>query len=95
MDEKIKLLKALSDESRIKIVQALMNGEQCACSIVPFVGKAQSTVSSHLKTLEEAKILESRRDGANIYYKIRSKETIQILNLLGFSKININQIKCK
>ena len=94
MDEKIKLLKALSDESRIKIIRALMNGEQCACSIVPFVGKAQSTVSSHLKTLEEAKILESRREGSNIYYKVRSKKSIQILTLLGFSKIKINQVKC-
>lgn len=94
MNNKIKLLSALSDETRIKIVQALMNGELCACSIYPVVGKAQSTVSQHLKTLEEAGILESRRAGINIWYKIQSKEAIQIMNLLGFKKLKINKIKC-
>ena len=94
MDEKIKLLNALSDETRIKIVQYLMSGEQCACSIYPFVGKAQSTVSQHLKILEEAGVLESRRVGINIWYKLKSKEAVQIMSLLGFSKTKINKIKC-
>ena len=94
MDDKIKLLNALSDETRIKIVQSLMGGEQCACSIYPMVGKAQSTVSQHLKTLGEAGVLESRRVGINIWYKIKSKEAVQIMNILGFSKTKIKQIKC-
>jgi len=78
----IKLLKALADETRIKIVQYLLDGEQCACTIVPAVGKAQPTVSQHLKILEEAGILESRREGVNIWYKIRSDQAIQILKIL-------------
>jgi len=94
MDPKIKLLNALSDETRVKIVQLLMGGERCACAIYPAVGRAQSTVSQHLKTLEEAGILESRRVGINIWYKIKSKETIQIMNILGFSKTTIKQVKC-
>ena len=49
MKEKVKLLKALADETRIKILQCLLNGEHCACSVVPFVGKAQPTVSQHLR----------------------------------------------
>jgi len=93
MNEKIKLLNALSDETRIKIVQSLMGGEQCACSIFPIVGKAQSTVSQHLKTLEEAGVLESRRESVNIWYKIKSKETIQIMKILGISKVE-SKIKC-
>ena len=92
MNEKIKLLNALSDKTRIKIVQLFMGGEQCACSIYPIVGKAQSTVSQHLKTLEEAGVLESRRVGINIWYKIKSKEAVQIMNLIGFSKIKIKKI---
>lgn len=93
MKEKIKLLKALSDETRIRIVQCLLDGEQCACAIVPLVGKAQPTVSQHLKILEEAGILESRREGVNIWYKIKSKEAMQIMNILGIQKIE-NKIKC-
>lgn len=90
MDKKIKLLKALGDETRIKIVRCLMDKEQCACSTVPFIGKAQSTISSHLKILEDAGVVESRREGINIWYKVSSKEAIQILKIL-----NIKKIRCK
>lgn len=83
----IKLLKALADDTRIRIVQCLLDGERCACAIVPVIGKAQPTVSQHLKILEEAGVLESRRKGVNIWYKIRSDEAIQILEILGIQKI--------
>lgn len=94
MDKKIKLLNALGDETRIKIVQFLMNGEQCACSIYPVVKRAQSTVSQHLKVLEEAGVLESRREGINIWYKIKSKEAEQILKILNIQKITNKSLKC-
>lgn len=87
MKEKIKLLKALGDETRIKIVQCLLSGEQCACAIVPLVGKAQSTVSQHLRLLEESGVLESRREGVNIWYKIKSKEAMQIMKIMNIQKI--------
>lgn len=89
MQERIKLLKALADETRIKIVQCLMDGERCACTLVPAVGKAQPTVSQHLRILEEAGVLESRRQGVNIWYKIRSDQAIQILKILDIQKIEI------
>jgi len=90
MKEKVKLLKALADETRIRILQCLLTGEHCACSVVPFVGKAQPTVSQHLRILVEAGILASRRDGVNIWYTITSKETMRILAIL---KIEERQIK--
>ena len=90
MNEKIKLLKALGDETRIKILQCLFDGEQCACAVVPSTGKAQPTISQHLKILEEAGILESRREGVNIWYKIKSKESKRIMELLGIQKLKIN-----
>ncbi len=86
MKNKSKLLKALGDEVRLKIVQHLLDGEKCACSIVPFAGKAQPTVSSHLKILLEAGVLEQRREGVNIWYKLKSKNAIQIMKILGMRK---------
>lgn len=85
--KKIKFLKALADDTRIKILQHLLNGEQCACSFVPGVGKAQSTVSGHLRILEEVGIVESRRDGTNIWYRIKSRETKDILDILDIERI--------
>ncbi len=88
MDANVKFLKALADETRIKILRCLMNGEQCACAIVPCIGKSQPNVSRHLKVLEDAGVIESRRDGINMWYKIKSDKAIEILGLLGISKID-------
>ena len=93
MDVKVKLLKALSDETRIKILQCLLDGEQCACSVVPPVGKSQSTISQHLRMLKEAGVVESRRDGVNIWYKIKSKKALQIMEFLDIQGIK-SKIKC-
>jgi len=90
----IKLLKALADETRMKIVRCLLDGERCACAIVPVIGKAQPTVSQHLKILEEAGVLESRRNGVNIWYKIRSDKAIEILKILNIQKIE-TRITCE
>ena len=78
----------------MKIVQCLLDGERCACAIVPVIGKAQPTVSQHLKILEEAGVLESRRNGVNIWYKIRSDKAIEILKILNIQKIE-TRITCE
>ncbi|MBI4209902.1 MAG: winged helix-turn-helix transcriptional regulator [Candidatus Diapherotrites archaeon] len=93
MESRVKLLKALSDESRMRIVRLLMGGEQCACSIVPYVKKAQPTVSRHLKILEEAGVVQSRRDGTNIWYHLKGKDATKVLGALGIRKIRPNA-KC-
>lgn len=89
MQEQIKLLKALGDETRMRIVQCLLDGERCACTLVPAVGRAQPTVSQHLRILEEAGVLESWRKGVNIWYRIRSDKTVRILEILEIPKIEI------
>lgn len=93
MKQKIKLLKALADETRIRIIQCLLDEEKCACSVVPSVNRAQPTVSQHLRILEEAGILESRRVGVNIWYKMKSKETKEIMRILNIRKIK-TKAKC-
>ena len=93
MQKEIKLLKALGDETRIKILQCLLDGEKCACTVVPYIGKAQPTVSQHLKILEEAGVLESRREGINIWYKLKNKETRQIMKILNIQQIERRE-KC-
>jgi DNA-binding transcriptional ArsR family regulator len=91
MKTKVKLLKALAHDIRLQIIQHLIDDEKCACTIK--VGKAQSTVSGHLKILEEAQILSSRRVGTNIWYKVKSKDTLQILKILNINKIKSKKLK--
>ncbi len=85
------ILKAMGDETRIKILQYLMNGEQCACTIVPFTGKAQPTVSQHMKILLQAGIVGMRRDGTKILYRITDKRAIQIMNILNIKRLEIEK----
>ncbi len=94
LKQKALLLKALGDETRLKIVQALLGGEMCACTLVPASGKAQPTVSQHLKVLLQSGILESRRVGVNIWYKLKSPEAAQIMDILKIPKTKRKEASC-
>jgi len=78
----IKIFKALADDTRLKIVEFLKEGEKCVCEIIPMTKKSQPAVSQHLKILSEADILEFRKEGTSIYYKIKDKRIIGIIQRL-------------
>lgn len=86
MNNVLKLLKALSDDTRLKIVEFLLDGEKCVCKIFPHVKKTQSTVSIHLGKLENAGILKSRREGKKVYYKIADLRVCDVFKVLGNPK---------
>ncbi len=94
MKEKVKLLKALGDEVRIEIVRNLLDGEKCACSFVPLAGKSQPNVSRHLKILVEAGVLEPRRKGVYIWYKLKSKDAAGVMQALGIGKTKTKARGC-
>lgn len=66
----VKALKALGDETRIRAVLALRDHELCVCQIVEFLELAPSTVSKHLQILKEAGLVESRKKGRWVYYRL-------------------------
>lgn len=70
MDELIAITKALSDESRVRIVGALGAGELCVCQIVELLALAPSTVSKHLALLRGAGLVEFRKDGRWAWYSL-------------------------
>ena len=82
MKDRIELLKAMSDDTRFKILEFLLKEEKCVCEIFPYVKRTQSTVSIHLNNLEEAGVLESRREGKKIFYKIKDKRVSDVLKAL-------------
>jgi len=82
MRESLRIFKALSDETRLKIVESLLNGERCVCEIIPFTKRTQPTISIQLSKLENLGIVESRREGKSVYYKIKNKKVIKILEII-------------
>ncbi|RKX87408.1 MAG: ArsR family transcriptional regulator [Spirochaetes bacterium] len=82
MKKKLKIFKALSDETRLKIVELLISeGEKCVCEIVPYTGRSQSTISTQLAKLEFLDIVKSTRTGKRVAYKVVNKKVEEILKL--------------
>lgn len=73
----IRVMKALSDPNRVKIMKMLEVKELCVCEITTVLGLAQSTVSKHLKILEDAGLVDSNKDGAWVNYNLTEEyETV-------------------
>jgi ArsR family transcriptional regulator len=65
-----RLFKALGDETRLRIVALLSHGELCVCHLEEALGLAQPNVSRHLGILRMAGVVEHRREGSWIYYRL-------------------------
>ena len=66
----IRLMKALSDPNRVRALKLLEDGELCVCKVQQALGLAQSTVSRHMKLLEDADLIKRRREGSWIFYSL-------------------------
>ena len=65
-----KLMKALSDPNRVKMIKLLQRRVLCVCEIQAAMGLAQSTASKHLKILEEAGLITFFREGLWVNYRL-------------------------
>ena len=66
----LKVMKALSDPSRVKIMKMLQKRVMCVCEITEALGVAQSTASKHLKILEDAGLITFRKEGLWVNYAL-------------------------
>jgi ArsR family transcriptional regulator len=72
---------AVAQENRIKILRFLQDGERCVCEILPALSIEQSNLSKHLKILSDAGILESRKEGISVYYRIKDERIFKIIGI--------------
>jgi len=83
----VKIVKALSDESRIRIVNLLKaKSGVCVCEITEIINLSQPTISSHLKKLEEAGIIIFRKDGLWVNYYLNEEmdfESRELIDLIS------------
>lgn len=70
MDDLICIFKCLSDETRLRILKLLENGELCVCDIFSALNLSQPKVSFHLAVLREAGLIRDRKEGRWIHYRI-------------------------
>jgi len=75
MKDFIRVMKALSDPNRVRVVKMLQEKEMCVCEIQEALGLAQPTVSKHMKQLEEAGLVTSRKNGLWVNYNLAGDES--------------------
>lgn len=73
MENLIKVMKALSDETRLRILNVLLERECCVCEVMQALDISQSRASRNLGILQDAGFLKARRDGAWMYYAVNGE----------------------
>ncbi len=86
------LFKALSDETRLKIVEMLSCGEMCACDILESFAISQPTLSYHMKILTDSGLINSRKDGSWMKYRISAEKAEAIKSF--WEKITTDRQDC-
>ena len=70
-ERQAEIAKAIAHPLRIAIIDFLKDGEQCVCDIAEHVGSERSNVSRHLSVMANAGLLEYRKDGLKVIYKLK------------------------
>lgn len=73
--------KVMSDSTRMRIMAALDNEEMCVCDLSDLLGMTKSAVSHQLKSLKDAGLVRSRRDGKNVFYTLKDDHVRTIIEM--------------
>jgi len=101
MDKVLKIVNALSDETRLRIFLLLINGSLCVCELVNILDMKQARISRMLKKMKDAQLVNNERDGKRIIYSVNPEalKMSVVRGLLDDIKISISDLqklkKCK
>ncbi len=70
MHDILSITKALSDETRVRALLSIKDGELCLCQIIEVLGLAPSTVSKHMNVLQQARLVQRRKQGKWHFYRL-------------------------
>jgi ArsR family transcriptional regulator len=88
----VKVMKALSDPNRVKIIKLLQQKSMCVCELQAVLKLAQPTVSKHLKILEEAELVDYHKDGLWVnYFVTDGRNSPYAATLLGNMRHWLNE----
>jgi len=88
---KAEIVKAAAHPIRLAIIDCLRGGERCVCDITKEVGAERSNVSRHLAVMAKAGLLESRKEGLMVFYRLRTPCILDFLSCVD--KCLIEQLK--
>ncbi len=76
------LLKVLTHPARLAILHILQDGEHCVCHLAAHLGYRQSYISQQLMVLREAGLIQDRRDGWNVFYRVTEPRIFAVLSAI-------------
>lgn len=79
-ESQAQVFKVLTHPARIAILEILRDGEHCVCHMIACLGFRQAYISQQLSVLREAGLIQDRRDGWNIFYRVSNPQIYEILN---------------
>lgn len=79
----IQTYKVLTHPTRLAILDLLRDGEQCVCHMEAVFGLRQAHISQHLMVLRDAKLVDDRRDGWNVFYRVIKPEIYKVINAMN------------
>lgn len=82
INEAVEMYKIFADETRLKILLALLKGELCVSVIVDIAGISQSAVSHQLRLLKQMNIVKYRKQGKNVFYSLKDEHIEKIINMV-------------
>jgi DNA-binding transcriptional ArsR family regulator len=72
------LFRAFSDTSRVRIVSAIVEQEMNISALAVLVGVTESAISHHMRGLRQMRLVQSRRDGKEVYYRVEDPHIIAL-----------------
>jgi ArsR family transcriptional regulator len=87
------MFKALSDENRLKILELLIQGETCGCTLIDKLPIKQPTLSYHLKTLTDVGLTKAYREGNWIKHHVDLAKIDELIQFL--TELKVSQASCE
>ena len=90
-EKQAEIAKAIAHPLRIAVVNFLKDGEQCVCDIAEHVGSERSNVSRHLSVMSNAGLLEYRKEGLKVIYRLKTPCILEFFSCV--SRVLKQQVK--
>ena len=81
LESTVQLFKALADQSRMRILWSLSRGEMCVCDLAAFLKVSESAVSHQLRLLKTIRLVNNRREGSVLYYRLNDLHVEQLIQV--------------
>jgi DNA-binding transcriptional ArsR family regulator len=81
--EAVRILRAMAHPARLRLLNALRDGEECVCHLTALLNQRQAYVSQQLASLRAAGLISERKEGLRVYYRIRDPRTHSILRSIS------------